>query len=440
MFTPSWNVKFLLSSTIVISGATFAPFDLQSNGVSSNQVEAASKYYTTTANLNLRSNTSSTSTILLTIPSGSTVTYIGTYGASGSWFKISYKGVIGYVAAKYLKAYTSTSNQTYTTTANLNLRKSASTSSSILLTIPSGKEITYLDTYGSWYKVSYNGTIGYVSSAYVKVSSSTIGTASTSSSYSTTENLNLRQNTSTTSAILLTIPSGSTVKYLGTYGASGSWYKVSYNGATGYVASKYVKVTTSNNTSNTNSTVVIDAGHGGTDPGAIYGSVQEKVIVLDIAKRLANTLTSTYQYNVQLTRETDNYISLADRVSFMQTYNGKVFVSLHANSSTYSSHSGQEVLVPTTESYTTNPYVAASRQLGTIINKELAARIPTIQNRGVKYQNVYVVGKNVAPSALVEYGFISNSNDRSHLTSTTYRQRMAEATASGVHQFIRAYY
>ena len=242
----------------------------------------------------------------------------------------------------------------------------------------------------------------------------------------------------TTSAVLLTIPSGSTVTYLGTYGASGSWYKVSYNGTIGYVAQKYVKVTVSNNV--IKETIVIDAGHGGNDSGAVYGSLYEKVLTFDIATRIASVLSNTYDYNVKLTRKDDTYLSLAERVDLSKSYKADAFVSVHINSSVASSASGHEVLVPTTESYTTNPYVAASRQFGSIVNKEIAARIPTIQNRGVKYQNVYVVGKNVTPSTLVEYGFISNSNDRSHLTSTTYRQRMAEATASGVHQFIRAYY
>lgn len=237
-----------------------------------------------------------------------------------------------------------------------------------------------------------------------------------------------------------TIPAGSVVKYISRYD---SWYKVTYNGQTGYVASEYLKpttVTTPTDTTGTARTIVIDAGHGGNDSGAVYGSLYEKVLTFDIATRIASVLSNTYDYNVKLTRKDDTYLSLAERVDLSKSYKADAFVSVHINSSVASSASGHEVLVPTTESYTTNPYVAASRQFGSIINKELAARIPTIQNRGVKYQNVYVVGKNVTPSTLVEYGFLSNSNDRSHLTSTTYRQRMAEATASGVHQFIRAYY
>ncbi len=431
---PSWPIKLIISSSLVLTGTAVVPFTLSSTGIDTNRVEAASTY-TTTANLNLRKSASTSGTILMTIPSGKAVTYLGTHG---SWYKISYGGKTGYVSSQYVKVsstMTTSSTKTYTTTVNLNLRKSASATGTILMTIPSGRNVTYLGTYGAWYKVSYGGQTGYVSSQYLKATTTTTATKT----YSTTVNLNLRRSASSTGTILLTIPAGRTVTYLGTYG---SWYKVSYGGRTGYVSSQYLKATTTTTNTSTGSgrTIVIDAGHGGNDPGAVYGSVQEKVLTLDIANRLASSLSGTYNYNVKMTRSTDTYLTLANRVSLTKTYKGSAFVSIHANSSTNTSFHGHEVLVPTTESYTTNPYISASRSLGTAINRELGARIPTIRNRGVKYQNVYVVGKNSVPSTIVEYGFITNANDRSHLTSTTYRQRMAEATASGIHQFMRSNY
>ncbi|TCI66843.1 cell wall hydrolase [Exiguobacterium sp. SH0S7] len=433
-----WHLKLLLSTSLVFTGAAVVPLELSQTGFESTRVEAATTYKTT-ANLNLRLSAATWSKVLLTIPAGATIKYISKYG---SWYKVSYGSKTGYVASQYVKqttasTMTTSSTKAYTTTVNLNLRKSASTRGTILLTIPTGKRVTYVSTYGSWYKVTYGGQTGYVSSQYLKASSPSTTTSSTKA-YTTTVNLNLRKSASTTGTVLLTIPSGRKVTYRGTYG---SWYKVSYGGKTGYVAARYLKAgTTTTPTTSTGSgrTVVIDAGHGGNDPGAVYGSVQEKVIALDIAKRLANTLSSTYNYNVKMTRANDGYLSLAQRVSLTKSYKGSAFISVHANSAPSTAYHGHEVLVPTTESYTTNPYVSASRNLGAAINRELGVRIPTIRNRGVKYQNVYVVGKNTVPSTLVEYGFIGNANDRAHLTSTTYRQRMADATASGIHQFMRS--
>lgn len=436
---PSWNLKLLLSSSLVIGGMAIAPFDLTPTGFESSRVEAASTY-TTTANLNLRLSAATWSPILLTIPSGASVKYVSTYG---SWYKVSYGGKTGYVASQYVKVssastITPSSASYYKTTVNLNMRLTAASWSTVLMTIPNGATVKYVSRYGSWYKVSYNGKTGYVASQYLSATGAPTTTTSTTS-YQTTVNLNMRLTAASWSKVLMTIPNGSTVKYVSKYG---SWYKVSYGGKTGYVASQYLKpatTTTPTTSTGTGRTIVIDAGHGGNDPGAVYGSSYEKVIAFDIAARLASTLSNTYGYNARMTRTNDIYLSLAQRVELTKSYKGSAFVSIHNNSSTNTSYHGHEVLVPTGESYTTNPYISASRSLGAAINRELGARIPTIRNRGVKYQNVYVVGKNSVPSTLVEYGFISNANDRSHLTSTTYRQRMADATASGIHQFMSTY-
>ncbi|TCI66619.1 MULTISPECIES: N-acetylmuramoyl-L-alanine amidase [unclassified Exiguobacterium] len=436
---PSWNLKLLLSSSLVIGGMAIAPFDLTPTGFESSRVEAASTY-TTTANLNLRLSAATWSPILLTIPSGASVKYVSTYG---SWYKVSYGGKTGYVASQYIKVssastITPSSASYYKTTVNLNMRLTAASWSTVLMTIPNGATVKYVSRYGSWYKVSYNGKTGYVASQYLSATGAPTTTTSTTS-YQTTVNLNMRLTAASWSKVLMTIPNGSTVKYVSKYG---SWYKVSYGGKTGYVASQYLKpatTTTPTTSTGTGRTIVIDAGHGGNDPGAVYGSSYEKVIAFDIAARLASTLSNTYGYNARMTRTNDVYLSLAQRVELTKSYKGSAFVSIHNNSSTNTSYHGHEVLVPTGESYTTNPYISASRSLGAAINRELGARIPTIRNRGVKYQNVYVVGKNSVPSTLVEYGFISNANDRSHLTSTTYRQRMADATASGIHQFMSTY-
>lgn len=134
---------------------------------------------------------------------------------------------------------------TYKTTASLNLRSGASTKQKVILTIPKGKAVTYISKSGSWYKVKYNGKTGYVSSKYIKVTkvTTTKSSAKTSSNtitYRTTEALNMRTGASATKKLILTIPKGKSVSYIS---KSGTWYKVKYNGKTGYVSSKYLKNT-----------------------------------------------------------------------------------------------------------------------------------------------------------------------------------------------------
>ena len=137
------------------------------------------------------------------------------------------------------------------------MRKSASAKAQKITTIPKGKQVTYISNSGSWYKVKYGTKTGYVSSKYLKkVTSSTVSSpASTTNTsvYTTTDKLRLREKASTSSATLLTIPKGKTVTYIS---KSGSWYKVKYASKTGYVSSKYIKVTkkTSSSTSTSTST------------------------------------------------------------------------------------------------------------------------------------------------------------------------------------------
>ena len=216
---------------------------------------------TATENLNLRNQASLSGKILTTIPKGKTVTILSEKDENG-WYKVSYDGKTGYAISNYIKEDDSNSeatesapskptvSKTGTTTENLNLRNQASLSGKILTTIPKGKTVTILSEKdeNGWYKVSYDGKTGYAISNYIKEGDS--NSESTESTPSTpvpiegqpTENLNLRDQPSTSGKILTTIPKGKTVTILSEKNANG-WYKVSYNGKTGYVSGSYFKVT-----------------------------------------------------------------------------------------------------------------------------------------------------------------------------------------------------
>ena len=128
------------------------------------------------------------------------------------------------------------------TTENLNLRVEASTSSKIITTIPKGKTIEIIEKLNSgWYKVNYSGKTGYVSSSYVSINGSTENKPSIVTEKGvTTANLNLRVEASTSSKIITTIPKGQTIEIVEKLNSG--WYKVNYNGKTGYVSSKYVRL------------------------------------------------------------------------------------------------------------------------------------------------------------------------------------------------------
>ena len=216
----------------------------------SNSTPAVSKTGTATENLNLRDQPGTSGKILTTIPKGKTVTILSEKDENG-WYKVSYDGKTGYVSRSYLTTSNSTPavSKTGTATENLNLRDQPGTSGKILTTIPKGKTVTILSEKdeNGWYKVSYGGKTGYVSGSYLTTSPSGSTTITTKTG-TATENLNLRNQASLSGKILTTIPKGKTVTILSEKDENG-WYKVSYDGKTGYAISNYIKEDDSNSES-----------------------------------------------------------------------------------------------------------------------------------------------------------------------------------------------
>ncbi|MCJ8007966.1 N-acetylmuramoyl-L-alanine amidase [Lederbergia wuyishanensis] len=176
-------------------------------------------------------------------------------------------------------------------------------------------------------------------------------------------------------------------------------------------------------------TIVIDAGHGGGDSGATGNKMQEKEIVLDIAKRVNSKLKSSMA-NVIMTRQDDTYYTLAERVEIAQKAKADLFVSVHVNSYTDSKANGTETWYDKTHAS------EESKQLAAVIQQELIKALGTT-DRGIKEQSqgFYVIRNTTMPSVLVEIAFISNSSDASKLASDTYRQRAADAIYNGIVKF-----
>lgn len=129
---------------------------------------------------------------------------------------------------------------TYKTTSNLNMRTDAGTSHGILLTIPKGREITFIASKGSWYQISYGGKSGYVSSAYVrKEIKSGEGQGANGKTVKTTSPLNIRTGPGVTYKRIGTIPQGGTAVF---HEVRDGWYQITYKGMTGYASGKYLTV------------------------------------------------------------------------------------------------------------------------------------------------------------------------------------------------------
>jgi N-acetylmuramoyl-L-alanine amidase len=173
-------------------------------------------------------------------------------------------------------------------------------------------------------------------------------------------------------------------------------------------------------------TVVIDPGHGGHDKGGQWGLVYEKHLALDTSIRLENELKKR-GFRTVLTRRSDYFISLPERVRIASRYSDAIFVSVHYNYTWKQHVSGLETFYCTGQ----------SRALASYVHAGMMSKVRVV-NRGVKFARFYVIRNATCPSILVEGGFVSNANERSRMKSAWFRQALAEGIADGIVRFRRA--
>src|SRR5438045_9281489 len=175
------------------------------------------------------------------------------------------------------------------------------------------------------------------------------------------------------------------------------------------------------NTSKTFNTVVVDAGHGGKDSGAYrrYGP-PEKMVALDVAQRLDRKLRES-ELKTVMTRSSDVFIPLDQRVEIENSQKNAIFVSIHFNDSRRRGIHGFE------------PYYhsGASFDRANRIQSELMT-IPHSANRGVHTANFRVLRLATYPAVLVESGFLSNRSEGSEARSFAYRELLADRIAEAI--------
>ena len=175
------------------------------------------------------------------------------------------------------------------------------------------------------------------------------------------------------------------------------------------------------NTSKTFSTVVVDAGHGGKDSGAYrrYGP-PEKMVALDVAQRLNRKLRES-QLKTVMTRDSDVFIELNDRVAIENAQKNAVFVSIHFNDSRRRGVRGFE----------TYYHSGASFDLANGIQAKLMT-IPNSANGGVHTANFRVLRLASCPAVLVECGYLSNRSEGNKARDSEYRELLADRIAEAI--------
>src|SRR6266536_546541 len=176
--------------------------------------------------------------------------------------------------------------------------------------------------------------------------------------------------------------------------------------------------------SDSSTTIVIDAGHGGFDRGGIPGQrIAEKEMTLEVAQRLKSVLTAG-GYRVVMTRENDVFVPLGTRVAIANSYRNAIFVCIHFNSAGRVGADGIETYF----------YGRDSLQLASAVHHFVAGGAPS-PNRGVRRRGYYVLRKARVPAVLVECGFLTNPTEATYIQKSSYRQKLAEEIAAGIRFF-----
>jgi N-acetylmuramoyl-L-alanine amidase len=215
-------------------------------------------------------------------------------------------------------------------------------------------------------------------------------------------------------------------------------------------------------------TVIVDAGHGGKDPGAVNRwGVREKDITLAVARQLRDYISRNSDVAVVMTRDSDIYLTLDERTELANTYVGEaadrrpsVFVSIHCNAAANTHAVGAETYVHNpTATDARAARVAARENLGqdfslafifadmrkralSDVTEDLAVRVQDelvtgahVEDRDVRRGPFYVLFFSAMPSVLVEVGFLTNRDEQKWLASTSGQRALAEAIGAAVLAF-----
>ena len=301
-----------------------------------------------------------------------------------------------------------------------------------------GDTFKYYEATSSYYKINFNGEYAYVYKTYAKVvdedqekpseepkpvdsgtsTSSVIGIA-------TVNDLVVRTAADGSSTKLGSINRGT---QLPVHKVTGNWAQVTYNGKTGYVHKTYLRLKNNSGSAVKDRIIVIDPGHGGTDPGAVSNGAQEKQVVLAVSQKL-KTMLEAKGAKVYMSRSGDTYPTLENRVAYAREKNGEMFISIHANAASASA-SGTETFY----SISNNANALEDKVLAQYINEEIVKNA-NMKDRDVKQADYYVIKNLTMPAVLVELGFITNASDRDKLIATKYQEIYAQSIYNGIMRY-----
>ncbi len=394
------------------------------------------------SSLNVRSSASTSASLVTNLPRNAKVTVVK---ESGSWSQIkTASGQTGWVASQYLKtgsasstpakdSSSTTSKSAVVNASSLNVRSSASTSASIVTNLPRNAKVTVVKVSGSWSQVkTASGKTGWVASQYLQTDSGQ--SSQTAQSIQITKASNLRSQPSLNAGIIRVAKAGERFKKVG---EANDWVQIQYSASQTAWVSKGLTAAAGSTPSASlpspsaalkDKIIVVDAGHGGYDPGTSGKSSIEKNLALTTAKLVASRLANSGA-NVFMTRSNDTFISLSGRVNVSEAKHADAFISIHYNASTSSSANGIASF-----------YYSESKdkELAKYIQESMAENAPSMKDMGVRFGDYYVTRENNQRAVLLELGFLSNAHDEQIVSSNAYQQQISTGIYQGIARYFAA--
>lgn len=203
------------------------------------------------------------------------------------------------------------------------------------------------------------------------------------------------------------------------------------------VAGGYLAVRIANPSEIYDKIIVLDAGHGGIDPGTLRSNVYEKNVNYNVINVYAAEYFKDSDIKVYFTRTTDTKIALQTRADLAAAVEADLFISFHVNANSNSSVNGTSVYYSTSNNKTTSSGLKSSLLAKTVVDR-LSAEWNT-RNRGILSERFVVIHNNTVPAVLVECGFITNNSDFEKIKDATYQKKAAKALFDAVSEIFDKY-
>lgn len=314
------------------------------------------------------------------------------------------------------------------TADGLNVRSGPGLDYPIIGKVNSGEEFSVLQQEGEWIKITYNNEAGWVNKQYVTIAGPKENNSSPPLSSITAEldNIHIRSGPSTESDIIYFAKKGESFQVLS---ETEEWYEIANENVHGFVYKPFVTNKEHREMQLSDIGIVIDAGHGGHDVGAIGATGSyEKDFTFATALKLKEKLASVGA-TVYMTRERDEFISLASRVNYANMTDADVFLSIH-----YNSFAEQPDVIGIETFY----YQEQNKMLAQMIQEEIIKETGD-KDRGITFGDFYVLRQTMKPALLIELGFLSNIETEENLKMDWYQQKIVNGILKGLQKYFSAF-